>query len=81
MGYLLGLFLLFVVINSIQPEYYLRIPLATVPFSTAFYMIQIGILVCTVLLSGFISYNRLKKQIPTIEKLPVSVLSDVGENL
>ena len=79
MGFILGFSLLLIVLTTIQPEYYLKIPISIFPLSFSLFMGQIIFLSFVLLLAGLFSYRKLQQQIPSVERIVYSILKDEGE--
>ncbi|MCE7748506.1 MAG: hypothetical protein GPJ51_08905 [Candidatus Heimdallarchaeota archaeon] len=77
-GFVLGVSLLSIVLTTIQPEYYLRIPVAIFPYSFLVFIGQITLLCCALFLASLISYKKLQQQIPTIDRIVFTVFKDEG---
>ncbi len=79
MGFIIGVALLAIVLTTIQPKYYLKIPVSVFPFSFTFLTGQIVILCSVLLLVGIISYRRLQRHIPTVDRIVFTILRDEGD--
>lgn len=79
LGFVLGMSLLSIVLTTIQPEYYLKIKIAILPYSFILFVGQIAILCCVLFFAGIIAYRRLQQQIPTIDRIVFTVFKDKGD--
>jgi len=78
LGFVLGVSLLAIVLSTIQPEFYLRIPISIYPYSSALFGGQIALLCCVLFLVGLVSYRKLQKQIPSMDRIAFTVFKDEG---
>ncbi len=78
LGFVLGISLLSIVLTTIQPEYYLKIKLAILPYSFILFASQIFILCSVLFFAGIIAYKKLQQQIPTIDRIVFTVFEDKG---